>query len=703
MKAVIQHLDSGVTELADLPAPGPRRGCLLIRTRASLVSAGTERMLVDFGRAGLIAKARSQPDKVRQVLDKVRTDGLLTTLDAVRAKLGQPLPLGYCNVGEVIAVGEGVEGFRVGDTVASNGPHAEIACVPANLCAKVPAGVAPEQAAFTVLGAIALQGIRLAQPTLGEAVAVAGLGLIGQLAVQLLRANGCRVLGLDPSPARCEVARRWGAETVVLGEGVDPVPAAVAFAHGRGIDAVLVTASAQSSEPIRQAAQMSRQRGRIVLVGVTGLELSRDDFYKKELSFQVSCSYGPGRYDAAYEEGGQDYPVGFVRWTVQRNFEAVLDQLACKALDPAPLLSHRFPFARAAEAYDLLTGGAPSLGILLEYPERPLAVLTGRTTTLAAPPAAAGKAVVGVIGAGGYASRFLLPALRDAGATLATVASSGGLTAAHAARRFGFATATTDTALVIGDAAIDSVVIATRHDSHAALTGRALAAGKHAFVEKPLAITRGQLDALEETWRGLAAKPVLLVGFNRRFAPLVVRMRALLAQVAGPKSLVMTVNAGEIPADHWTRDPAVGGGRIIGEGCHFVDLLRHLAGSPIVAVQAAGPGAGSIDEGSITLRFADGSLGTVHYITTGHRAVAKERLEVMAGGRVLQLDNFRRLRGHGWPGFRSAGGWRQDKGNAACTAAFIAAVRAGGPSPIPAEELFEVTRACFTAVEALRG
>lgn len=704
MKQVLQNLKNGSTEVADVPSPRAGAGQLLIRSTCTLVSAGTERMLVDFGRAGLIDKARQQPDKVRQVLDKVRTDGLAPTLAAVRNKLDQPLAMGYCNVGEVIEVGAGVVGYAVGDRVASNGKHAEVVAVPVNLCAKVPSAVDDEPAAFTVLGAIALQGLRLAQPTLGEAVVVTGLGLIGLVTVQLLKAQGCRVLGLDFDADKLALARAFGAEVVDLKSGADPVAAAQAFSRGRGVDAVLITASTKSNEPVHQAAQMSRKRGRIVLVGVTGLELSRADFFEKELTFQVSCSYGPGRYDPNYEDKGQDYPVGFVRWTEARNFEAVLDMLAEGRLDVAPLVSHRFDIADAERAYAVVGGSEPSLGIVLRYPAgTDTASRAARTVAL---PVAAGAALPGmpgvsVIGAGNYAGAVLIPAFKVAGARLARIASAGGASSVHLGRKFGFAEATTDTSALLADAGAHAVVISTRHDSHAEYVLRALAAGKHVFVEKPLALTLDELGRIEEAARG-APTQLLMVGFNRRFAPQVVKVKQLLAGMPGPKALVMTVNAGAIPAGHWTQDPAVGGGRLVGEGCHFIDLLRHLAGVPIESFHAIRMDAATPDTAIVTLRFADGSLGTLHYLANGSKAFPKERLEVFAGGRVLQLDNFRRLVGYGWPGFRSMNLWRQDKGQTACAAAFVQAVARGAPSPIPLEELIEVGRYSIQIEETLR-
>jgi predicted dehydrogenase/threonine dehydrogenase-like Zn-dependent dehydrogenase len=707
MKQVLQNLRNGTTEVADVPCPRAGPGQLLIRTSRTLVSAGTERMLVDFGKAGLVDKARQQPDKVRMVLDKVRTDGLIPTLEAVRNKLDQPLPMGYCNVGEVIEVGNGVTGFEVGDRVASNGRHAEIVSVPLNLCAKVPDGVDDEAAAFTVLGAIALQGIRLVQPTLGEAVVVTGLGLIGLVTVQLLRAQGCRVLGLDFDPARLALAQRFGAEVADLRSGADPVAVAQAFSRGRGVDAVLLTASTSSSEPMHQAASMCRKRGRIVLVGVTGLAVSRADFFEKELTFQVSCSYGPGRYDPAYEDKGHDYPVGFVRWTEQRNFEAMLDMLAERRLDVAALISHRFAIEAAEHAYAVVGGSEPSLGILLEYPKsaatdtRPRALV--RTVALREAPAAQSaphRALrVSVIGAGNYAGAVLIPAFKASGAQLVRIASAGGASSVHLGRKFGFAEATTDVAALLADPGADAVVVGTRHDTHADFVLRARAAGKHVFVEKPLCLTLDELAGIEDAWRG--GGPLLTVGFNRRFAPQVRRIEALLKGAPGPKSFVMTVNAGAIPANHWTQDPSAGGGRIVGEACHFIDLVRHLAGTPIVGHRAQSMKGAIRDTVTITLDFADGSIGTIHYFANGSKAFPKERLEIFAAGRVLQLDNFRRLTGFGWPGFKSMNLWRQDKGQEACARAFVDAAQSPSAPPIPLAELFEVARATILLGQSL--
>lgn len=701
MKQILQSLKTGTTEIAEIPCPSVKRGQLLIRTTQTLVSVGTERMLVEFGKAGWIDKARQQPDKVRMVLDKIKTDGLKPTIETVFNKLDQPLPLGYCNVGVVMEVGDGVAGFSAGDRVASNGKHAEVVSVPTNLCARIPDSVSDEEAAYTVIAAIALQGIRLVQPTLGESIVVTGLGLIGLVAVQLLRAHGCRVLGIDYDADKLALAQQFGAEIVNLSAGEDPVTAAQRFSRGRGVDAVIITASTKSSEPAHHAALMCRKRGRIVLVGVTGLELSRADFYEKELTFQVSCSYGPGRYDPNYEEKGQDYPVGFVRWTEQRNFEAVLDMLADGRLDVKPLISHRFAIDEAEKAYQLIAEAAPSLGILLQYPtaeEKPEAELRQQTVRLSTQrplPSQHMNAAIAFVGSGNYATSVLIPAFKQTGARMKVVASSGGVSGMHAGRKYGFEETTTATETVFTDPEINTVVITTRHDSHADLVCQALTAGKHVFVEKPLCLSLEELAKIEATYAHQQEQgnaPLVMVGFNRRFSPHVQKIKSLLASASGPKSFVMTVNAGSIPGDHWTQDKEVGGGRIIGEGCHFIDLLRYLADTPIVEQTRMTMASTSNDSVSLQLGFADGSIGTVHYFANGCKAFPKERLEIFAAGRVLQLDNFRKLKGYAWPGFKSMNLWSQDKGQKACATAFVKAINEGGLSPIPFTEIVEVSR-----------
>jgi predicted dehydrogenase/threonine dehydrogenase-like Zn-dependent dehydrogenase len=720
MKQILQNMSNGETSLVESPAPQLSKNNLIINTTTSLISAGTERMLVEFGRSSLIDKARQQPEKVKMVLEKIRTNGLISTLEAVQSKLAQPLPLGYCNVGVVTEVGEGVQGFKVGDRVVSNGPHADIVTVSKNLCALIPEGVNDESAAFVVVASIGLQSIRLALPTLGESFVVTGVGLIGLLTLQLLRAQGCRVLAIDFDESKLEIARQFGAVTCNPSLGNDPVSAGIAFSRGRGVDGVIITASTASSDPVIQAARMCRKRGRIVLVGVTGLELNRADFYEKELSFQVSCSYGPGRYDKNYEDNGQDYPVGFVRWTEQRNFEAVLDMMVCGQLDVTRLISHSFSFEDAPQAYQILTKDTSALGILLKYSSatsgRSIRNLRLRTSLSFD----AQRPILGIVGAGNYSSRVLIPAFKAAGAQLHTIVTEGGINGVIHGEKAGFYEASTDFEAMLASAEINTVVIVTRHDSHASFVVRALKAGKNVFVEKPLAIDSVGLSQVVDAYSNYLSQqsllaigdqplphPQLMVGFNRRFSPQVKKMKSLLLEVNEPKSFIMTINAGEIPATHWTQDNTVGGGRIIGEACHFIDLMRFLAGSPIVSVQASRMGDSpslsiSEDKASITLAFEDGSFGTIMYLANGANSFPKERVEVFVAGRVLQLDNFRKLKGFGWPGFKSLNLWKQDKGQKACALAFLQAIM-NGEQAIPEDEIFEVTRVTIEVAGLLRG
>ena len=708
MKQILQNLRTGKTELMEIPCPIVKPGHLLIKTAFSVISAGTERMLVEFGKANYLSKAKQQPDKVKQVLNKLKTDGILSTLNSVQAKLDQPLPLGYSNAGTVIEVGEGADNFNIGDRVISNGPHSEVVCVPKNLCAKIPEGVSDEEAAFTVLASIALQGVRLARPTLGENFVVTGLGLIGQLGVQILIAQGCQVLVIDFDKGRLELVQRFGAETVDLLKGEDPISRGLAFSKGQGVDGVIIAASTKSSEPVHQAAQMCRKRGRIVLVGVTGLELSRADFYEKELTFQVSCSYGPGRYDTEYEIKGQDYPFSLVRWTEQRNFEAILQMMKDKRLNVLPLISHRFPFEEAEEAYKLISSKESSLGIVLQYPlkkvkeskdlfSRKIILVQHKNgeKKLAEPT----EPVVGMIGAGNFTNQILLPALKKTNVRLKSIASSSGVSGTHLGKKYGFEQSITDINMIFNDPEINVIFITTRHNSHAQFVCQALEAGKNVFVEKPLAITLEGLEKVIGIYNNSRKQisPTLMVGFNRRFAPHIQKMKSLLDAIKEPKSFIITVNAGQISADHWIQDPKVGGGRIIGEGCHFIDLMRFLVGYPITGVKSTVIGNYSkveprSDKITFTMTFADGSFGTVHYLANGHKSFPKERVEVFCAGRILALDNFRVLKGYGWPGFKKMRFLRQDKGHTEEIKSFFNAVRNGSVAPISAEEIFEVTR-----------
>lgn len=699
MKQVLQNLNNGETLLEEVPIPKVSAGQVLIQSHCTLVSAGTERMLVDFGKGNLIQKARSQPDKVKQVIEKIKTDGLMPTIDAVRNKLNTPLPLGYCHVGKVLESRS--DNFAIGDRVVSNGKHAEVVSVPQNLCAKIPDNVDDETASFTVIGAIALQGIRLIKPSLGETVVVTGLGLIGLVAVQLLKANGCRVIGIDFDSEKTALARQFGAETVDLSQGQDPITFAEKFSRGRGVDAVLITASTQSNEPIHQAATMCRKRGRIVLVGVVGMEMSRADFYEKELSFQVSCSYGPGRYDPQYEEKGNDYPFAYVRWTEQRNFEAILDMMADGRLNMQALITHQFKISEANQAYDVIQNESP-LGVLLQY-EHDQKIEHKRNIALVESPVEAKPATLGFIGAGNYASSVLVPAFANTNARLKSIASATGVSSIHLGKKFEIENATTDAESLLKDDDINALVVSTRHNSHAYWVQAAIEAGKHIFVEKPLAINREELEEINAQLNNSIEKPIIMLGFNRRYAPHIKTIKSLLEQKSQATNLVMTVNAGHIPAEHWTQDPLVGGGRIIGEACHFVDLLRFLTGSPISNASAIAMDSESKDSVIITLRFENGSTGTIHYLANGSKAFPKERLEVFCGSGILQLDNFRKLNAFGWKNVKSQKLWRQDKGQRTCAKAFVDALTFGDRSDlIPFEELYEVASTCLDIVEQIK-
>lgn len=708
MKQILQNMGTGETSIIEAPMPQNQRGHLLISATTSLISVGTERMLVDFGKASFIEKARKQPDKVKMVLDKVKTDGLFSTIDAVKSKLAQPLPLGYCHVGKVCSVAEDIKGFSVGDRVVSNGSHADIVRVPKHLCAKIPPNVDDESAAFTVLASIGLQGIRLAKPTLGESFVVIGAGLIGLLTIQLLIANGCRVLAIDFDEKKLKLAQGFGADICNPSKGQDPVDFGVSFSRSAGVDAVIITASTSSNEPVSQAANMCRKRGRIILVGVTGLELNRSEFYEKELKFQVSCSYGPGRYDQDYENKGNDYPIGFVRWTEQRNFTAILDMMASGKLNVKPLISHQFDFSDALSAYDTLTNHKDALGILLNYPGAVSERINQEVILSEFNQEHNGSPVIGFIGAGNYASRVLIPAFKKANSSIHTIATSSGINGViHGAGNDVHKT-TTDTQALFDNETINTVAIVTQHNSHAHFVCTALKHNKNVFVEKPLAINHEQLEQVINAYNGqesMSAKH-LMVGFNRRFSPQVIKIKSLLSSSHKPKSLIMTMNAGAIPKEHWTQDKETGGGRIIGEACHFIDLMRYLVGHKIKTVHAVCNQDSNTDTiiedvTIITLTFQDGSIGSIHYFANGSSSFPKERVEVFDNGKVLQLDNFRKLSAFGYKNFKKMNLWQQDKGQEACAKAFLKAIEENTPCPIPIDEIFEVARITIDAANQL--
>ncbi len=698
MKQIIQDLKSGETILEEVPVPEVRRGSVLIKTHRSLVSLGTERMLVEFGKANFIDKARQQPEKVKQVLTKIKTDGLQPTMEAVFRKLGEPLPLGYCNAGEVIAVGEGVSEFKVGDRVVSNGNHAEVVCIPKNLVAKIPDNVSYEEASFTVIGAIALQGLRLVNPTFGETIVVTGLGLIGLIAAQLLQANGCEVIGLDFDDKKVELAKSWGIKAFNAGSN-DPLSIVSNLTNGVGVDGVLITASTKSNDVIAQAAKMSRKRGRIVLVGVIGLDIQRSDFYEKELSFQVSCSYGPGRYDDEYEQKGNDYPIGFVRWTEKRNFEAILNALANKRLQVGQLITEIVDLKDYLQIYGDMKNSR-SIASIIRYDG---AVDTSKTSVAVTTRQFEGKKdVIGIVGAGNFTGAMIIPMLSKIGANMKYIASAKGLSGTTLAKKYNIANSTTNYQDILNDPSVNAVVITTRHNQHASQVVEALEANKHVFVEKPLALTYQELEAIEIAYK--KANTTLTVGFNRRFSPFIQDAKKQLGTTNAPINIIATMNAGEIPQNHWTQDMRVGGGRIIGEACHYVDLITFLTGSAVESVVMNGMGVNSsenTDNAVIILKYKNGSQGVINYFANGSKAYSKERIEVYSAGRTMIIDNFRKSE---YFGFKSSGMKKtQDKGHYDQFKLFIERLRNGGEATIPFEEVINTSKTVIAAIESLKN
>ncbi len=701
MLQIIQDIKNGDTLLKDVPTPLVRKGFVLIKTHSSLVSLGTEKMLVEFGKGNLIAKARQQPDKVKQVLDKIKTEGLMPTLEAVFNKLGEPLPLGYCNAGEVIALGEGVTEFAIGDRVASNGHHAEVVCVPKNLVARIPDNVSYEEASFAVIGSIGLQGIRLVNPTLGETVVVIGLGLIGLLTAELLVANGCNVIGFDYDQRKVDLGQQKGVQAFNAAD-TDVVKIVESLTNQIGADAVLITASTSSNDVISQAAKMSRKRGRIVLVGVIGLDIKRDDFYKKELSFQVSCSYGPGRYDEDYEQKGMDYPIGFVRWTEKRNFEAILQAISKRQITVTDLITERVALKDYLSIYNNL--GKGSIASILKY--TPDEVQEARSIEVISKTwRGSGKGVIGIIGAGNFTKMTVMPALKNSGAQYKYISSAGGLTATSLAKKYGIAKATTDYKMILDDQDVDLVIITTRHDLHAKMVTEVLQSGKHVFVEKPLAIDPDGLAAIIDTYRTVNNSVSVNVGFNRRFSPYSQKAKSLIGEAGADLSMIATMNAGFIPKDVWVQDMKIGGGRIIGEACHFIDLMQFFSGSKVSAVVMSGLGVHpeeNTDNAIITLRFENGAQGVIHYFSNGSKSYPKERIELYTQSRTLVIDNFRKLSGYGFGRFSSlrAG---LDKGHKAQFKRLVENIKTSGQPLIPFEDIVNTTRASFAALESLRS
>lgn len=708
MKQLLQNVHNGQINIEEVPIPSVRNNFALVKTACSLVSAGTERMLVEFGEKNLLQKAASRPDLVKQVLSKAQHEGILPTLEATFNRLDQPMALGYSSAGTIVEVGNGMEGFSIGDRVACGGGnfavHAEFDLVPRNLLVKLPDSVDFESAAFTTLGSIAMQGFRLGSPQLGDRVCVIGLGLLGLMAVQIARAAGCEVFGIDLSPKRVDLARKLGFSA---SERENCEEAASAFTENRGFDLVLICADAASNDPVELAGKLARDHGCVVAVGAVGLNIPRKIYYEKELDFKVSRSYGPGRYDNTYEEGGQDYPYGYVRWTEGRNMQSFVELLASGKVDVHPLISHRFEIENAASAYELITGktGEPFLGVLLTYPQvQPAAAFT-RKVVIPSDFKPVSEIKAGVLGSGNYATAVFLPAMKkSAKADLVGIASGAGLTAEIAAKKFGFQFASSDEKDILTNPDINTVVLLTRHQHHARQAVIALQNGKNVYCEKPLAINEEELSNLEKVLS--ASSNLLTVGFNRRFAPFAVSLQQFYADHSEPLYIHYRVNAGYLPLNHWTQDPGQGGGRIIGEGCHFIDFLTYLVGSSPVSVRASAlPDGGRYnqDNVSMTFQFADGSIGVVDYLANGNKNAPKERIEVFSAGKIGLLDDFRSLELTSPSKHSSQHAYlRQDKGHFAAWNAFCDAIKQGSAPTIPYEQLFGVTRASFAVLRSLQ-
>jgi len=697
MKQIIQDLKNGETILEEVPVPQIKSGHVLIKTSRTLVSLGTEKMLVEFGKANFIQKARQQPDKVKMVLDKVKTDGLKPTMNSVFNKLGQPLPLGYCNVGEVVGIGRGVTEFTIGDRVASNGNHAEFVNIPKNLVAKIPDNVTDDEATFTVIGSIGLQGIRLLNPTFGETVVVVGLGLIGLVTAELLQANGCNVIGFDFDKEKIRIANEKGITAINPGEGTDQVKFVESYTNSIGADAVIITASNKSNEIISQSANMCRKRGRVVLVGVIGLDISRADFYEKEISFQVSCSYGPGRYDEEYEQKGNDYPIGYVRWTEKRNFEAILNAISKKTLDVKPLITEVIPLSEYGQIYGDMKG-SKAIASIIEYNDTQLPQSTIKINEKSFN---GKKGILGIIGAGNFTSSTILPSLKKGDANIKYIASSGGLSSTTMAKQHGISNSTSDYHEILKDDDVDLVLITTKHNMHASMVLETLKADKSVFVEKPLALNNEELDEIVEEYQKHDVS--ISVGFNRRFAPLAEKMKKLLGNDDSPINIVATMNAGFIPADVWVHDIEIGGGRIIGEACHYIDLCTYFSGSKVVAVCMNAMGKNpeeSTDNGSILLKYENGTNAVINYFANGNKGYSKERVEVYSQERTLIMDNWRKLKTYGFKGGNSSS--KQDKGHFNQFSKLIEQQKNGGNSIIPFNEIVNTTKASFAAIESLK-
>ena len=704
MKQILQSYRSGELWLADVPAPTCSAGGVVMRTAASLISAGTEKMVIDLAKKSLLGKARARPDLVRKVIQKIKTEGFSTTVEKVFNKLDTPISLGYSCAGVVVEAGAST-GFQPGDRVACAGAgyatHAELNFVPRNLCVKIPEGVSFEDAAFTTLGAIAMQGFRQADVRLGERIAVIGLGLLGLLTVQILKSAGCRVVGSDPDPAKVKLALELGADAATTSELAD---VASAFSDGRGVDAVIITAATSSNQPLEDAAEICRPKGKVVVVGMVGMNVPRDPFYKKELDLRLSMSYGPGRYDPSYEEGGQDYPFPYVRWTEQRNMQSFLELIAAGSVTPSKFITHHFDIDDALRAYEMIEARSESyLGIVITYPQT--ATLENRRIDLK-PVSATGDVGIGFVGAGNFAKGVLIPSLKKVGGlNLVGICTRTGMSATETAKKHAFAYATTDQAALLADEKINTVFIATRHDSHAAVACAALKAGKHVFIEKPLCTLPEQLDLYEDALRQMPQGRVLMVGFNRRFSPHALAVKNAFATRGTPMMINYRINAGMIPRESWIQDATLGGGRIVGEVCHFVDLCGYFTGSSPKRVSAMSISTSDVrltpeDSTAIIISYDDGSVATIQYLAVGAADLPKERIEIHADGVSAIIDDFVSTRFFG--ANQKPLKTKQDKGFSAEIKVFLTAIQTGGGLPIAWESLVRTSRVTFAILQSLQ-
>lgn len=689
MKKLIQYINDGKIELLECPSPTISENEVLVQTKCSLISSGTERMLLDFGKSNFLNKILKEKKRVKDVIAKIKTDGIIPTLEAVNYKLNTPISLGYSNVGTIIDLGSNINDLKIGDRVVSNASHAEIISTTQNLCSKIPDNVSNETASFTIIGSIALHGIRLSNVTLGETVAVVGTGLIGLLAIQILKANGCNVIALDIDESRLKLAEKYGAKVFDLSKNESVENFVKNNTNNLGVDKTIITASSKSSEPITLSSKITRKRGKIVLVGVADIHFDRADLYEKEISFQVSCSYGPGRYDNNYEQNGVDYPEAYVRWTEKRNFDAVLNLMSEKKIIIEDLMTEKYNFSDAEIAYDSLLKSKDLISILMLYGidekvknENVIEFNRNQFNKL--------NPIITVVGSGNYAQRNIIPQLKKMDLNLDTIISKEGLSGSLFSKKYGFTNSSTNFEKTLDSSLANTYFITTRHNLHSDMVNKCIVKNKNIFCEKPLALSIEELDEIKKNYKKYDSK--IMLGFNRRFSCLTSKSKELLASCSSPKSFIFTFNSGYIAEDHWVNDKKIGGGRILGEACHHIDLMRFLCGEKIVNLKSTFLDNDTKDTAIINLEFEDGSIGCINYFSNGSKMYPKEDIKIFCEGKILHLDNFKALYGYGWKNFRTKKLFNQDKGQKKCLGAFINSIKNGHPSPIPFNEIYEVSK-----------